>query len=520
MSTATAWFAVLMPWNKLPDPDAFYHATMARMTWEQGAVVDFPWLDLTTLGQDFADQHLLFHYLQAPFVHSLGLTQGSRISSLLLASLCLASLYLILYSLRLRPFWLWPLALAFVHPFSTRMVLGKASPLVIMLWMAALYALSKYDKTKNTKTILYVLCAAASTILTLAHGGWIVIPLSLVLMIVGDLIFSMALLDQKISSSLKSASWPILLSSIIGIVIGLVLHPGRAELIRLLWVQVIKIGVMTPSGLLPMGVEWDSVGPATLLSMTSVFGVMLILLIPGLAFTRKKIGELITEAESLRLMRLVIMWGVLVAVLAAMAMKSARYSEFFQPALAVWVAILCQFVDWKKLRNWFDFGLGRSGRALMPVILSVAFFSIIFQGVFNSYTVLHDKNRFYDNQYRSAMQAISGQAQKGDRVYHSEWDEFPVLFAQNQDLKYIAGLDPTFFYEKNPKLALSYTKLPFEIASSTKDQAWKLIHDEIGAKYAIIDVDRWPDLAKLLREDSRFIPIGSGEGAESFKLED
>jgi hypothetical protein len=502
-----------MPWDKLPDPDAFYHAAMAKLTWESGPVTSYPWLDMTTLGTHFADQHFLFHVIQSPFVHFLGLTQGSRISSLLFAILSLIGIAIIFYKLRLRPYWLWPLLLALSNPFSTRMVLGKASPLVILLWLVGLTSALVGEKGGFSLVFL------ASLLFTLTHGGWIILPGSILILILGQIIYFKAIENKKLIESIRSANWIFLVTSAIGVFTGLLLHPGRSELLSLLWIQVVKIGIVTPQNILPMGIEWEAAAPGTLLAMTSVFGIILLLIIPGLMFARKNLSFDKGGRGDLGI-KLIISWSLLIAVLIALTLKSSRFSEYLQPALAIWAASLAQLVDWKKLKEWLQMGEGKISKNILPAVIFIAALVVLLNGTMNGYRALHDKPEFKDDQYLTATNAISNQAKPGDRVFHSQWDEFPVLFARDQRLKYIAGLDPNFFYEATSTLALDYFDLSFHAASTTRDQAWELIHDRLGAKYALVDTIRWPDLAKLLNSDPRFEKIGQGEGGAGYKLRD
>ncbi|MHB8830511.1 MAG: hypothetical protein ACYC44_00070 [Patescibacteria group bacterium] len=531
----TVWFSILMPWDKLPDPDAFYHATMAKLTWEQGPITSFPWLDLTTLGSHFADQHFLLHVLQSPFVHFFGLTQGSRISSLLFAVLSLMGMAAVFYKLRLRPFWLWPLLLALSYPFSTRLVLGKASPLVVLLWLVGLAAaLTPPLKIRGGREVIIF---SVSLLFTLTHGGWIILPGSILLLIAGNILYNKTIAGFDLKQSIKKVPWPALVASLAGVITGVLLHPGRSELLSLLWLQVVKIGLIAPTYALPMGQEWNPTSIGALIAMISTFGVVLLLIIPGLIFANLSSrpqrsgveGSLLTKIPRLAvlprndkiefLMCLIISWSLLIAVLAALTLKSVRFVEYFLPALAIWTAALAQLVDWKKLFAWLSLGGGRLSKILMPSIVFVAVLVIISRGVWNGYDVLHNKPEFIDDQYLSATKAISEQAQPNDRVYHSQWDEFPVLFSRDQRLRYVAGLDPNFFYEATSTLAMDYLNLPFHAASSTQEQVWSLIHDKLGAKFALIDTIRWPDLAKILDSDSRYKKIGQGQGGAAYRLQ-
>ena len=115
------------------------------------------------------------------------------------------------------------------------------------------------------------------------------------------------------------------------------------------------------------------------------------------------------------------------------------------------------------------------------------------------------------------MDAITAIATPGDRVYHSMWDEFPILFYRNQNLRYTSGLDPTFLYKSSSTLALNYQSLVFN-TSSTQAQAHSLIHDRLQADFILIDHKRWPNLADLIANDSRYTLLTEGDGGKAYKV--
>lgn len=520
-----SWFSILMPWNKLPDPDAFYHATMAKLTYEQGAITSFPWLDLTTLGRHFADQHYLFHVLQIPFVNIFGLTQGSRLSSITLALICMMVIYIIFRLLKLKPAWLWAVLLSLLYPFSVRLILGKASPLAILLWMislalTSLILINKKNISKSSSYIFYFLFFIFALFFSLSHGGWIILPLSTLILFMGHILYEKALFPGPFKLVLYKLPWVGLLAGLLGLATGILLHPGRRELLSFLWVQVIKIGVMTPSQAIPMGQEWASANIGELLATTSIFLLIIILTVPGLIFAARKINFFEADDELQKFARLSIVWGILVAVLGALTLKSLRFAEYFQPALVIWVASLFQLIDWKKLLSWLSLDGGAKGRFLIPVIILIASGSLLARSVWNGYHVMHSKPMFMDNQYQPALQAISQQAQPGDRIFHAQWDEFPILLAHDQRFKYVAGMDPTFFYEADRALALDYFALTINRASTTQEQVWSVAHDRLQAKYALIDTQRWPELAQIFAQDKRYLEIGRGPDAVAYRIED
>lgn len=131
-------FGGLLWWHGFPDPDAFYHAKVAQLLIVNGPLHAFPWLDLTTLGRTFVDQHFLFHVIEAFFVYFFGFANGTRITALILATGCVVGYAAIAKRLQLPWPWFWVLCLGLTAPFTVRMLLGKASPLAVLCFMVGL----------------------------------------------------------------------------------------------------------------------------------------------------------------------------------------------------------------------------------------------------------------------------------------------------------------------------------------------------------------------------------------------
>jgi len=77
------------------DFDGYYHAKWSRIVWEsirnRSFPPAFPWLPLTTLNpHDYVDHHLLFHILQIPFTRFRDLRLGTKVGSVVFATLAVA----------------------------------------------------------------------------------------------------------------------------------------------------------------------------------------------------------------------------------------------------------------------------------------------------------------------------------------------------------------------------------------------------------------------------------------------
>ncbi len=563
-----AWFSFITPSDRFADPDAFYHITIAQLISQQGPLTNFPALDLTTLGSHYADQHFLFHTLQIPFLQIFDPLDAARVSAITFAALCLLAISIVFYKLNVKLWWLWPVLLIFTQPFTTRLIQGKASPLAIMFWFLGISATlaficrynpsgypfrffnnksrgepcvrpvpdpnlihhSTFMRRAITRIRPYSALAVVflvSLAFTLTHGGWILLPISLLLILIGDIIFN--IVTQK--SARFHISYFILLSpiaSFFGCLIGLLAHPNREAMFSFLKVQIFDVAIATPA-ILRLGTEWNANNLAGSVSMLGVFGIILLLTALAHVLSKDQNSDINNPNQkivpcTLHVVRSTLLLSPLLLLLFAASLKSLRFTEYFQPLLALITALLASTVNWKEFTkklglpstkhqapsSWFD--------KIIPAIIVIALLMIVAQHVATAYSNMHHAPRFLRDQYQEPMAAISAIAEPGDRVYHSMWDEFPNLFYHDQRLRYISGLDPTFLYKASSTLALDYQNLVFN-PSSTQADAYSLIHDRLEAKFILIDHERWPILNELISSDNHYTFLAEGDGGVAYKIQ-
>ena len=593
-----SWFSFITPQDRFADPDAFYHITVAKLISEKGPLTDFPWLDLTTLGSHFADQHFLFHILQIPFLKILDPLTASRISSIFFAIVCMLGISLVFHKLKTPLWWLWPILLAFTQPLTTRLIQGKASPLAILFWFVGIGTVLNFLQREkltptpllrsreglkvnsetppllilregakgvslnqpNLSAIRYQLSAIGlvSFLFTLTHGGWILLPVSILIILLSDLsyqkiffaLISKHLLNKEVGRIYKITVRYLspLVASLTGCLLGLLMHPNRSELLSFLKVQLFDVAVATPR-ILRMGTEWNTSSIENIISMFGTFGIILLLILLGVILLNNKhqiansnissddVGRrtpALSEVERCDVRRSALTLTPLLVLLFLASIKSLRFTEYFQPLLALQTALLATLINWKDLYNKFKLPTAKyeirpSSRAqvegntkfdlLVPSVILFAIAMILVQHAVSAYSDQHYAKRFLANQYKIPMDAISAIANPGDRVYNSMWDEFPILFFHNQNLRYISGLDPTFLYKSSTTLALDYQNLVFN-SSSTQAEAYSLIHDRLEADFILIDNERWPKLNDLIATDHRYTFLAEGDGGVSYKVEE
>ena len=111
-------------------------------------------------------------------------------------------------------------------------------------------------------------------------------------------------------------------------------------------------------------------------------------------------------------------------------------------------------------------------------------------------------------------QYLKTNAQPGQIIMHTDWDDFPMLFYNNDKNYYIVGLDPTFMYNYNKDL---YNLFADITTAKKKDNLYQTVKDTFKAGYFIVNKDR-AQLKKNLENDGGFVMVYEDTDAWLYKL--
>ena len=517
-ASALAWFSVLTPWGRFADPDAFYHAHLARLMLDRGPLRSFPWLDLTSLGRHFADQHYFFHLITGPAIAAFDLLGAanaefwaSQAMAVLLATLSVMALWTVLRALDVKHAWIWTALALIISGFSFRLLLAKASPLAVGAFIVVLGAMA----LRRPATAFF-----AGALFALSHGGWIIAIIAAVAMLAGDVIARRFVQDDAWEIAIRDAPWRAFGGLVTGIALGLVIHPNCFEIFQFLWVQTFKAGLLTSSAVI-QGREWLPSNPGELLAEIAPLVIAGLLGALGLMFTPIRMTEKKDDGtlrpDYLNRMRLVIMLALPTAITVALTLKSARFIEYLVPALTLWLASLWQLVDPRRLKA--ELARARNDlsplarRVIVPLLVTLAA-TLALHHASRPWSSLRREAKTFDS-YRKIFSVISSRANPGDRVFHSDWDEFPLLFAADDRLRYISGLDPTFLYEASSTLSDQVRDLTLGIATTT---AWNVIVERTGSRFVFVTTRRHPDFDAALRADARFKELARDEATAAYEV--
>ncbi|MGH9905214.1 MAG: hypothetical protein ACRD8U_06465, partial [Pyrinomonadaceae bacterium] len=68
-------------------------------------------------------------------------------------------------------------------------------------------------------------------------------------------------------------------------------------------------------------------------------------------------------------------------------------------------------------------------------------------------------------------------------IFNTDWDDFPRLFYYDPTHNYVSGLDPTYLFDKDPKLSKLYER----ITLGEEEDPGPLIRERFGASYVFTD---------------------------------
>jgi hypothetical protein len=118
--------------------------------------------------------------------------------------------------------------------------------------------------------------------------------------------------------------------------------------------------------------------------------------------------------------------------------------------------------------------------------------------------------------FQPAAEFLTKHTPSGAVVFHSDWDEFPLLWYWNQHNRYIAGLDPTFFYQQDSE---RYTTWVDITAGRIAQNSTEEIKKNFSSKWVFIDQGH--DTMKLnLLKTGRWQKAFSDKGITILKLKE
>jgi hypothetical protein len=474
------------------DYDAYYHFRWSQMLWEGMRTGHFPpafnALPLTTLNpKDYVDHHLLFHVLQIPFTWFRDFQTGAKIGTWLFACLAVFSCYWLIVRNRISYPLVWLVAvIGSAAPFLYRMNMGKAMSVSIVLLVLGIHFLFE-RKYLRLLPLAFVFALTYDLVFLLwaAAFFWLVVT---------------AWQERALN---REVAWAFAACVLVlaGTALGFVVNPYFPHNLQLLYEHLV-IKVKSGDFSTNVGQEWY---PYTTWEFLGNCGVALVAMVAGYVAFRGA-----SKKEQARAFFFLLFATALMLVNA----RWRRFAEYFPPFAVLFAAFAVEplvarararfITDRESLapdeaateetpteeaadpaaadadapastgrKRARDYVLTPSGklkllgateaeraRAWEFVIVCTAFVMLSAATVWYARVTAQDiAGMAAPDSYRGGMEWLSKNAQPGELIFNTDWDDFPKLFFYNPNFAYVSGLDPTYLLDRDKKLSDLYAKI-------------------------------------------------------------
>lgn len=458
------------------DFDGYYHVKWTRTMWESIRAgkfpPPFPWLPLTTLSPaEYVDHHLLFHFMQMPFVAIADARWGAKVASITFATLAVLSCYWLLMYYRIRFVLVWLVALlACSAPFLFRMSMAKAPPFAIIYLVIAICLFFKKK---------YLPLLPLAVVFTWTYDLFVVLLLATAIWV-----FVIAWTEHRFE-------WRPLMWVVLGCAVGLVVNPYFPQNFRQLFEHIsIK---MTLGGFdTKVGGEWYPYDTWQFLWNSAVACVAMV------------VGYVMFEPSERRRAQYPAFFLLFATALMIMTARWRRIAEYWPPFAVMFAAFSLQpwlvgfrsyltrlppdvleelkpFLDSHEVvdedkRKWREWRL-TFGAAFVALVLGIVL-------CLNLLNEVEEIGASKPHDYlRAGASWMRHNIPPGQTVFNTDWDDFPRLMYFDPTHNYVSGLDPNYLFDKDRSLSGLYER----ITLGTQEDPGPLIRDRFGARYVFSD---------------------------------
>ena len=460
----------------MPDNDGFYHIKLAWLMRTEGLKPAFPWLPLSILNEnEFYDHHFLFHVALIPFTFG-DLRLGAKWAAVIFSAIAFLSIWYLFHRQRIPLAWLWAIGLLGISDaFLYRMSITRVQSLSLaFLALGFMWILEGKYKHLAVLSFLYV---------------WMYDAFPLILMLVGLHFLSVLLLEHRLEFR------PLLWAGI-GVGAGLVINPYFPNNLIFTWHHLLP--KLQDATSVNVGNEWYPYDTGQLLRNSLPALIAFVSGTFALGFAGRKM-DLRTTTSFL----IVLLFGL-------MLFKARRFVEYFPPFALIFAAFA-----WAPLFGGedrpapSDTGYVARLQVHLPIILLTVAVSL---GIVK--TIPATQKSIIDSKpytlYQGASDWLAQNTPTGERVFQTDWDDFPRLFFFNTHNTYLAGLDPTYLQLYDRDLYDEWV----QITRGKVEKPSQVILDRFSARYIHTDLKHGnflrqaandPGLVEVYRDDQAVI---------------
>lgn len=478
-AVAAVFFAAIQAIGTIPDPDTFYHAKMAVFLSRGEIVRDFVWLPFTTWADRFADPHFGYHLILVPFVKLFDPLVGIRVAQVLFAALAVTAVVWILKKEGVRHAWAYGIVLLLTEPFVFRMSLAKA-PAISVLFLLGIWSMAL--KSRHWPLFFFGFAYV-----------WLYSAWPLAFAVVGAVMIANLIVRRKFDVRL-------FFFLTLGAAAGIIINPYFPENLQFMWDFIVRSGIGASHRAVELGGEWSTLMPWELAAGTA--WVHLLIIAAVIWAVRKQIRP---TAPLLSATLLTIFFYVA-------TIYARRNVEYFVPfaVIAGGLATVSLFRDREKVMPWLDWSSRRKSALGLTLAIVVALIiardSVV---IYETYRAGYAPERLH-----GAAAWIKENVPPGEIIMHSNWSEFPMLFYFDDTHRYISGLDPTFFFFKDPERYRAWEDLRNgHITAGTA----ATIRDRFDARYVLI-TSHYDEMRAAIEIDPRAVRVYHDEKADIFEI--
>ena len=466
------------------DFDGYYHIKWSEILWsgiKSGQFrPPFTWLPLTTLDQaGYVDHHLLFHILQIPFTWFGNLTTGAKVAATLFGSLAVFSCYWLTvhYRIKYSLIWLFSL-LACSGAFLYRLNMAKAPPIAIIFMIVGIYLLFE-KKYWMLGPLMFLFAWTYSLFPTLLMAA---------------LIWA-----GVIAWTERRFEWRPIVWTLVGMIAGIVINPYFPQNVWLLIAHA-KMKLTFGEYSTSVGQEWYDYETWDFLGSSFVACVAMV------------VGYIAFNGSDRKRSAHGLFFLIFSTILMVATFKSRRFAEYWPPFAILFAAfslkpifdgvrgiasslpddVLDELKPYLDKHEIVEKKNEESNGELWKTIAAGVITAILFVAMlvnikgapgFKSGVVEEISSTDPPEKYRDGMKWISQNVPPGERIFNTDWDDFPKLFFYDTSHSYISGLDPTYLLNKNKDLA----KLYEDITLGKVDDPAEIIRDRFGSRHVFSD---------------------------------
>jgi hypothetical protein len=399
--------------------------------------------------------------------------QGAKAAAVVFATGCLVAFFVTAHRLRV-PFALGWTALLLACSADFLFRLGFTRPGTVAVAVALLGTLAVF---RGRPLLAFLLAALYAN----AHVSFHLLPC---LALLHDL--------HRERGPDGRRSFRVFLATAGGAVLGLLVSPYVPNNLRLLWVQNVRVlgFAWRPTDDLGLGGELLSATAADLLRHDA--GALLALAASAYLLARWRRAS----AEALTL--LVVASGFL-----ALTLLSQRMIEFLAPFSVLLAAVVVR----DRLRA------GPLVHLRPALLAAAAGTALLF--AWNARAAWRAMAAEDVADYARVSAWMRTHVPAGETLFHTSWSDFPQLFFHNPQLRYLVGLDPTFFYATDP----ARWRLWDGLYRGEVDDAYGAVRRTFRARWVFVSADD-PGLRRAADRDPRFLERYRDATAAVYELAD